>query len=604
MKMFINKILELVWERNSKIKILCLLAILILADRPSAYSQTQTVRFAAVGDYGAGDNNERDVANLIKSWNPDFIITLGDNNYPDGETATIDKNIGQFYHDFIYPYQGSYGAGASVNRFFPCLGNRDWDNQIGAPAQPFLDYFVLPGNERYYDFVQGPVHFFCIDSDSQEPDGITGNSIQANWLRNRLAASTSPWKIVYLHHPPYSSRTSYTNLRWAYQQWGATAVLSGHAHVYERVMVNGMPYFTNGLGGDSTGSFGGAIAGSVVRFGTNYGAQLITATNDSITFQFITRAGVTIDTFTIGAAPPTPTLSAPTNLTATGVFPTQVNLAWTDNSNNEGGFKIERCQNLNCNNFVEIGSVGSNITAFNNGGLSANTTYAYRVRAFSGSTFSGYSNTIQVSTPPVVGGGGLFSDDFNDNITDNSKWLFGIFTRSASNFDPQVQVFEQNGVLTIVPHANYSPASYNGYVSNMMWDLSQNSATVEVVQKASGNAATLFSVGINNNNWYGFRAKGNTLFLESRINGVTTGVTPTYNAVLHRFWRFRYHQPTDAVLYETSPDSVNWTTLWSAPRLISLSAVRIEMAAGTSGLVATPEAALFDNFYLAPSGTP
>jgi tartrate-resistant acid phosphatase type 5 len=68
------------------------------------------VRFAAIGDYGLAGNNELAVANLVKSWNPDFIVTLGDNNYPLGADSTIDQNIGQYYHDYIYPYKGNYGT--------------------------------------------------------------------------------------------------------------------------------------------------------------------------------------------------------------------------------------------------------------------------------------------------------------------------------------------------------------------------------------------------------------------------------------------------------------------------------------------------------------
>jgi hypothetical protein len=66
-----------------------------------------------------------------------------------------------------------------VNQFFPTLGNHDW---YTPGAQPYLDYFHLPGNERYYDFVWGPVHFFAIDSDENEPDGVNQSSVQAKWL--------------------------------------------------------------------------------------------------------------------------------------------------------------------------------------------------------------------------------------------------------------------------------------------------------------------------------------------------------------------------------------------------------------------------------------
>ena len=134
---------------------------------------------------------EQAVANLVKSWNPDFIITTGDNNYPNGEASSIDTNIGQFFHEFIYPYVGAYEAGASSNRFFPCIGNHDWPFGLSYLA-PYLAYLSLPNNERYYSFRAGPVEFFATVSDQQEPDGATPTSTQALWLSNALATSTAP----------------------------------------------------------------------------------------------------------------------------------------------------------------------------------------------------------------------------------------------------------------------------------------------------------------------------------------------------------------------------------------------------------------------------
>jgi hypothetical protein len=239
-----------------------------------------------------------DVANLVKSWNPDFIITTGDNNYFDGSASIIDQNVGQYYHDFIHPYVGSYGAGSSINRFFPSLGNHDW----GTPgAKPYLDYFTLPGNERYYDFTWGPVHFFAIDSDFDEPDGVSSTSTQAQWLQSALGSSTVAWKLVYMHHPPYSSgpHGSSTRMQWPYQAWGVDAVLVGHDHVYERIIRNGFPYFVNGLGGSARYSFGTPISGSQVRYNADHGAMLVEATPTTITFQFISRAGEVIDTYSL-----------------------------------------------------------------------------------------------------------------------------------------------------------------------------------------------------------------------------------------------------------------------------------------------------------------
>jgi hypothetical protein len=256
------------------------------------------LRFAVIGDYGEGNQAEQDVADLVKSWNPELIITLGDNNYPSGAAETIDDRIGRFYSEFISPYQGAFGPGAGQNRFFPSLGNHDWDT---AGAQAYFDYFTLPNNERYYDFVWGPVHFFAVDSDSREPDGVSRVSPQAQWLQERLAASTSPWKIVYFHHPPYSSgyHGPVDWMIWPLAEWGASAVLSGHDHTYERLLVDGIPFFINGVGGGPIYYFIQIDPRSQVRYNDDYGAMLVTADEIRLIFQFITRRGEVIDEHTL-----------------------------------------------------------------------------------------------------------------------------------------------------------------------------------------------------------------------------------------------------------------------------------------------------------------
>lgn len=268
---------------------------------------TTTVRFAVIGDYGSGTADETAVANLVKSWNPDFIITVGDNNYPNGAASTIDTNIGRDYHEFIVPYQGSYAHSylpligtviTPTNRFFPVLGNHDW---LTTGAKPYFDYFTLPGNERYYDFVLGPVHLFALNSDYHEPDGISSSSIQAAWLKNRLAASSACWNLVYLHVAPFSSgfHGSTATFQWPYPAWGADAVLAGHDHTYERIVRNGIPYFVNGLGGHSRYPFASTpVTGSQVRYNSRFGAMLITANQETITYEFFAVGGALVDTHT------------------------------------------------------------------------------------------------------------------------------------------------------------------------------------------------------------------------------------------------------------------------------------------------------------------
>lgn len=259
------------------------------------------VSFAVIGDFGSSGPHAAAVADMVHSWQPDFIITTGDNNYRNGSTRTIEANVGQYYGDYI-----------DSDRFFPSLGNHDWHTEA---AQPYLDFFPISeseantgnsNNERYYDFIQGPVHFFALNSDKGEPDGFTVDSKQAQWLKAQLATSSSPWQIVYFHHPPYSSgyHGSTKWMQWPYAQWGVDAIFSGHDHNYERLMVDGLPFFVNGLGGVGIRRFKAPFPGSQVRFNDDYGAMLVTADASNIIIEFyaVTNGGTLIDRFLSSSA--------------------------------------------------------------------------------------------------------------------------------------------------------------------------------------------------------------------------------------------------------------------------------------------------------------
>jgi hypothetical protein len=96
------------------------------------------------------------------------------------------------------------------------------------------------------------------------------------------------------------------------------------------------------------------------------------------------------------APPPTPAPAAPGSLSATAVSRSQINLAWTDNANNEDGFHIERStDNVT---FAQVASVGANTTTYANTALKRSTTYYYRVRAYNGGGNSAYSNIASATT--------------------------------------------------------------------------------------------------------------------------------------------------------------------------------------------------------------
>ena len=199
-----------------------------------------SVTFAVIGDYGQNSSEEGQVADMIKKWGVDFIITTGDNNYLLGSRSSLKKNITKYYGDFIYNPDAPanlqcHGKAEKekINRFFPCPGNHD---NYTKGMKPYLDYFTLPGDEKNYDFSWGPVQFFSINTGKDAKIDCC-ESPESKWLQAGLSKSTSPFKLVYFHHPPFSTgeHGNAVKMQWPYSQWGVDAVLNGHEHFYERV---------------------------------------------------------------------------------------------------------------------------------------------------------------------------------------------------------------------------------------------------------------------------------------------------------------------------------------------------------------------------------
>jgi len=272
-------------------------------------AQADTIRFAVIGDYGQSSNTAT-VASRILAAAPDFICTTGDNTYNTTvSTANWDGAVGQYFAPFIaLPAASAYAAqGAATNQFFPTLGNHDWD--VGGTSTSFTAYFSLPNNERYYSFVKGDVEFFMLSSDTREPDGVNVGSTQYNWFVSAIGQSTARWQVVIFHHPFQTSNSSHgpaTWMNWGFENLGVDLVMSGHNHFMERLSYGGIPWIVQGAGGRSHYSISSPSANSLFRNTADYGFSLVTATETTLTHQFITAAGTVIDTVSLPGDPPPP----------------------------------------------------------------------------------------------------------------------------------------------------------------------------------------------------------------------------------------------------------------------------------------------------------
>ena len=278
---------------------------------------------AVVSDYGFDHDHVSELGDLVRSWDPDYVLTTGDNvqsplSVPgtDKYDLVVGKHFCEFMADVAPGPHCPSGGGSATNRFFPAIGNHD---ESDAGLENYESYFTLPGagttstsptgSELYYDVVLGPVHVFFLDGNAHYRERHlptaekVQTAIQRTWLETALRSSTAPWQVVALHYPAYGSSLDYGSQAFAqlpYAEWGADLVLNGHAAVYERVQ-QGIPYVTNGLGGGHAKPFGFPAPNSVVRFNEEIGAATrLTATATSLRLEAITVEGETIDRVDLG----------------------------------------------------------------------------------------------------------------------------------------------------------------------------------------------------------------------------------------------------------------------------------------------------------------
>jgi predicted phosphodiesterase len=241
-----------------------------------------SVRFLVIGDAGTGDRQQYEVANQILRFGRrfpfTFAIMLGDNIY--GAERPQD-----FRRKFELPYSVLL---ESAVEFHAALGNHD------DPNQRYYKPFNL-GGDRYRTFKKGDVRFFILDSNYLDPE-------QVKWLEKELESSGSDWKIVYFHHPLYTTarRGPEVELRAilepVFVKHGVDVVFAGHEHIYERFRPQkGIPHFT--VGGAAKLRRGDTRPSSLLaaRYDRDRSFLLAEIAGDTLFFQAVSRQGGVVD---------------------------------------------------------------------------------------------------------------------------------------------------------------------------------------------------------------------------------------------------------------------------------------------------------------------
>ena len=193
-------------------------------------------RIAVAGDVGyANDRAAKTGAAIVAAGagRPyDALLLLGDSVYPAGDPARLPATV-------FEPFGPVLDTGA---RLLAILGNHDVKD---GHADAMVAALGMPG--RWYSEVLGDVTFVALDSNDPY------NPHQLAWLEQTLAGATTTWKIVALHHPPYSAGYQGSSLDARqvfsplFERYGVQLALSGHEHDYQRsIPINGVTYIISG----------------------------------------------------------------------------------------------------------------------------------------------------------------------------------------------------------------------------------------------------------------------------------------------------------------------------------------------------------------------
>lgn len=264
--------------------LLLLLACALRGQDLKLPNKADSFHFAVIGDSGTGGRTEYEVGQRLaeyrKVFRLDAVLMMGDNIYGSQTPADFRKK-------FEEPYKALLDQGV---KFYASLGNHD------NPSQRSYAPFHM-GGERYYTFKpHKAVECFALDSNYMD-------RAQIEWLEKALAASKADWKIVFCHHPLYSSGAKHgsdvelrTVLEPLFDKYHVAVAFAGHDHFYERIKPqHGVAYFV--VGGSAKLREGNVRRAefAAASFDTDNSFLLVEIDGDEMRFQAISRTGKTID---------------------------------------------------------------------------------------------------------------------------------------------------------------------------------------------------------------------------------------------------------------------------------------------------------------------
>ncbi|MCC5877454.1 MAG: metallophosphoesterase [Candidatus Sumerlaeia bacterium] len=269
-----------------------------IKDIPLKYAGNKEHRFLVIGDTGHRSERLGPMMELIGSMHDDHpieaAILLGDMLDAD---EPFDEAV-QF--QFIEPFKPLIDRGIPQ---FLALGNHEiYDGHAeGAIAHPI---FNMEGNTYYArTFADGELTVFFLDSTR-----IVDHPAQLLWFRQKLAQTTSKWKVVAMHHGLMGSDINHGPDERRYHflepllhgENGVDLVLSGHNHFYERMNpIKGTVFITSGHGSNPTHQTAPEHPETAFRMIQTRGFLIMSLGEGYLDIQSITEDGEVVDGVTL-----------------------------------------------------------------------------------------------------------------------------------------------------------------------------------------------------------------------------------------------------------------------------------------------------------------
>jgi hypothetical protein len=222
-----------------------------------------------------------------------------------GDLASSGASLYDWHNYWFTPM-----AFANIAQTRPALfarGNHDGE-------YPFsYAYSTLPGNEAWYAFEYGNSRFIFLDTEAS----TSAVPEQYAWLANELArpeTQNAAFRVVCFHKPPYVNLWNgggYTGETWVrndwvplFQQYHVDAVINGHAHNYNRGVINGVTYLIVGGGGGALDTERVAYWPLFTVEYSRYHYGLMQVSGNTLAWSAFDNADQLLDTFTLQSRVP------------------------------------------------------------------------------------------------------------------------------------------------------------------------------------------------------------------------------------------------------------------------------------------------------------